>query len=127
MKKVLAGVLKIGFFLTITSGICFGKSLIEKPKHRSENNSSSIKIVSVDEVVKAPGEYKDFLGVEGDVIRIDKSNSVFLLGCEDACIVMPVKYKGKMPKVKSKVIVYGEVKKQENGKYIFQAKEIKIK
>ena len=40
---------------------------------------------------------------------------------------MPVEYKGQMPEVKSKIIVYGEINKQEDGRYIFEAKEVKTK
>ena len=103
------------------------KNHAEKSNLQSENNNPSIKVINVEEVVRAPEQYRDFLGVEGTVIKVDESKSIFLLGCADACIFMPVKYKDQMPKVESEVIVYGEIKKQEDGRYIFQGKEVKTK
>lgn len=88
---------------------------------------SKERVVSIDKVAIAPDKYKSFFGIEGMVTSIDKSKRIFLLGCEDTCIIMPVRYKGKIPKLKSKIIVYGEIKKQKNGKYIFDGKEVKIK
>lgn len=78
-------------------------------------------------MVKDPNSYIGFLGVEGTVLKIDESNSIFLVGCQDACIFMPVKYSGQMPDLKSEIIVFGEIIKQENGRYIFQGKEVKAK
>lgn len=92
-----------------------------------ETTAPSIKVINVDEIVRNPDQYKGFLGVEGIIIKINKSKKYFLLGCEDACIILPVKYKGKMPKLKSKIIVYGEIKKQKDGRYFFDCKEVKIK
>lgn len=92
-----------------------------------ETTSLSVKVINVDEIVSNPGRYKGFLGIEGIVTKINKSKKIFLLGCEDVCIIMPVRYKGKLPKLKSKIIVYGEIKKQKDGKYFFDGKEVKIK
>ena len=52
---------------------------------------------------------------------------MFTLGCEDACIGLPVAYKGELPKSESNIIALGEVKKDINGKFFFDAKEIKYK
>lgn len=78
-------------------------------------------------MVSALGCYKGFLGLEGTVISVDESKNIFLLGCPDACIVLPMKYKGQMPESKSEIIVYGEIKKQEDRRYVFQGKEVKRK
>ena len=128
MKKkiVIWTIIGIGIFLAII-GIYFVINLTEKFTPQKENSNQSIKVVNVDAVVSAPDRYKGFFGVEGTVIKIDEAKSIFLLGCEDTCIIMPVEYKGQMPEVKSKIIVYGEINKQEDGRYIFEAKEVKTK
>jgi len=65
------------------------------------------------------------IGVRGIVIKAEKTMNIFLLGCEDTCYFMPIQYRGQFPNVKSKVTVYGNIKKQGGEKYIFQAREIK--
>lgn len=101
---------------------------IECYEHQSrEHNQRSIKILTPDEVISAPEKYKGTLAVSGTVIKIDESKNTFLLGCEDACLSLPVEYQGPVPEVNSNVIVYGEIKRQENGKYIFLGKEVKKK
>lgn len=96
-------------------------------KPSEKNTHLSHKVIKVDEIVSTPDRYKGFLGVEGTVIKIDKSKNIFLLGCADVCIFMPVEYGKQMPKLNNNIIVYGELQKQEDGRYIFQGKEIKMK
>lgn len=93
---------------------------------KETKKTPDIKIVGVDEIVSKPLQFKGFIGVVGEVIKVGASKGMFLLGCEDACVMMPVRYKGQMPKLGSSITVFGEVKKQENGKYIFEAEEFKI-
>lgn len=126
-KKFIIGSIGIGLLLATIVGIYFVKNSTEKSNLQKEYNNLSIKVVNVDEVVNAPDRYKGFLGVEGTIISVDESKDIFLLGCEDACIFMPVKYKGQIPEPKSEIIVYGEIKKQEDKRYIFQGKEVKTK
>lgn len=89
------------------------------------------RVVSVDEVVNDPEKFiltlVGIIGVEGTVTKIDESHAAFMLGCEDACIVMPVKFNGQPPKEGANVVAYGEVKKTEQDKYIFVAQEIQSK
>lgn len=96
-------------------------------KKPSKENTHLFKVINVDEIVSTPDQYKGFMGVEGTVIRIEESKGIFLLGCEDACIFMPVKFIGQAPELKSEIVVYGELIKQEDGRYIFQGKEVKTK
>ena len=126
-KKFLGGIIGIGLLVGAILGMYLVGNHTEKPNPQSENNNVSIKIVHVEEVAKVPDRYKGFLGVEGTVIEIDESQGVFLLGCADACIFMPVTYKGQMPELKSEIIVYGELSKQEDGRYIFEGTEVKAK
>ena len=125
-KKIIIGTIGIGILLIII-GIYFAVNLNEKFTPQEENRNQSIKVVNVEKVISVPDYYKGFLGIEGVVTKLDEVKNIFLLGCEDACILMPVVYKGPMPKLKSKIIVYGEIKKNKDGKYVFQAKEVKIK
>ena len=126
-KKIVTGTISIGLFLVAMSGIYLVRNHAERANPQSDSGSAFIKVVDVEEVIKAPGQYGGFLGVEGTVITIDESKGIFLLGCQDTCVAMPVKYKGQVPEAKSETIVYGEIRKQKDGKYIFQGKKVKTK
>lgn len=125
-KKIIIGTVGISLVL-IAIAVYFVKNITEKNNPQKENSNQTIEVVSVEKVISAVGYYKGFLGIEGVVIKIDEAKNIFLLGCADACIVMPVAYKGQMPEAGREIIVYGEIKKQENGRYIFQGKEIKTR
>ena len=120
-------IISIGLFLAIILGVSFVKNASQESSVQREENNPSVEIVSVDKVVRAPERYQDFFGVKGIVVQSIGSKNIFLLGCKDACIAMPVKYQGLMPKPRSEVIVYGEIRKQEDGRYVFQGKEVKTK
>ena len=126
-KKTITVIIGIGLLSVAIWGIYLAKNHAEQLNPQGENSNLSIKVIDVEKVVKTPEQYRDFVGVEGKVIKVDESKSIFLLGCADACIFMPVKYKGKMPEQKSEIIVYGEIKKQEDGRYIFQGEKVKTK
>lgn len=96
-------------------------------KSGTQVTSNKVKVVNVDEVVSNPEKFAGVIGVEGTVMKVDETNSTFTLGCEDACILMPVKFDGRSPKEGANVIAFGEVKKTEQARYIFVAQEIKAK
>lgn len=85
------------------------------------------RVVRVDDVVGDPEKYNGVIGIEGTIIKVDESNAAFTLGCEDACILMPARFNGHVPKEGTNVIAYGEIKKTEQAKYIFVAQKIKAK
>ncbi len=91
----------------------------------AQTTANKPKVVEVDEVVSSPEKFDGVIGVEGTVTKVDEPNSAFTLGCEDACIVMPVKFKGQLPKEGTNVIAFGEVKKTEQDKYVFVAQELR--
>lgn len=91
------------------------------------NDSGSIKVATVDKVVNTPSKYRGLLQVEGMVVDVNESKGMFLLGCKDACVAMPVKYSGKLPETKSEIMVYGELREQEDGRYVFWGKEVRAK
>lgn len=126
-KKIITATIVIALCSAVISGIYLMKNHTEKsnPPKREKPPIYSIKVIDVEKVVRAPEQYRDFVGVKGRVIKIDESKSIFLLGCADVCIFMPVKYRNQMPKVQSEIIVYGEIKKEKDGRYVFQGKEVK--
>lgn len=89
--------------------------------------NSEMKIVDVDKVVENPEEYVGLISVEGRVNEIASDNKYFTLGCEDACVNLPVSYKGEFPKLESNIIALGKVKKDDDGKFFFDARKIKYK
>lgn len=103
--------------------------LASKPVENSGTPAtvSKVKVVNVDEVVNNPEKFAGFIGVEGTVTKVDETNAAFTLSCEDECIMMPVKFEGRAPKEGTNVIAYGGVKKTEQAKYIFVAREIEAK
>jgi len=125
-KQIIIGTIAVTLVSAII-GIYFMKNISEKTTSQKKNNNQAIRIINVDAVVSSPDLYKGFFGVEGTVIKIDEAKSIFLLGCEDTCIFMPVEYKGQMPEPESEIIVYGELRKNEDGRYVFQGKEVKTK
>ena len=93
----------------------------------TNSQNTEMKLVSVDKLVESPGKFAGLVSVGGTVKEVINNKNMFTLGCEDACIGLPVAYKGEMPKSESNIIALGEVKKDINGKFFFDAKEIKYK
>ncbi|KUG25189.1 hypothetical protein ASZ90_004993 [hydrocarbon metagenome] len=89
--------------------------------------NSQVKVIDVDYIVENPEKYSGVINVEGTVKEVLDSKKFFTLGCEDACVNLPVSYKGELPKLESNIVALGEVKKDVEGKYFFDAMEIKYK
>ena len=85
------------------------------------------KVLDVDRVVAHPENFKGTINVEGRVAKVDAKKSLFTLGCEDACVVMPVKFSGAPPKQDSAVIVRGQITKDAKGRYLFDAESVTLK
>ncbi|MCG3147703.1 MAG: hypothetical protein PCFJNLEI_01144 [Verrucomicrobiae bacterium] len=83
--------------------------------------------LSVDAVVEHPEKFGGPIGVVGRVANVEPASGAFALGCEDACVAMPVKFSGTMPKAGSDVIVRGQIKKESDGRYIFNAESVTAK
>ena len=102
--------------------------LSKGPSNTSTNSQNAeMKLISIDKLVESPGKYAGLVSVEGTVKEVINKKNIFTLGCEDACIGLPVAYKGELPKSESNIVALGEVKKDINGKFFFDAKEIKYK
>lgn len=126
-RKATMGMVGMGLLVAATVAVYSVSNTADRPAGERGGNDQPVAVVSVDKVVRAPGRYEGFVGVEGVVARIDKSKGVFLLGCEDACIAMPVQYGSQMPEVKSQIVVYGQIRVREDGRYVFQGAEVKPK
>jgi len=127
MEKKSLGVIAIALVLI---GAGWGVHwLTSKPSEKSvtQTTASKAKVVNVDDVVNNPDKFVGFIGVEGTIAKVDEKNLTFTLGCEDACIEMPVRFSGRLPKEGTNVIAYGEVRKTEQAKYVFVAQEIEAK
>ena len=125
-KKFVLGILGIGIILAATLTIYLMKFQKEKASP-DETKASLSKIMDIDEVARYPDRFKGSIGVNGKVIKVDETEDIFVLGCEDGCVNIPVVYKGQMPIQGSKIIVYGKVRQAKEGKYIIEGEEIKAK
>ncbi len=115
-----------GLILIVALAFLIGGCHKAKPAI-SGGEQSTPKIVSVDEVVAHPENPKGIIGVSGTVFKSGNEGISFLLGCEDACMSMPIVYSGVAPKEGAEIIAFGEIKVGSNDRYFFLAKEIKPK
>jgi cytochrome c-type biogenesis protein CcmE len=114
-----------GVTVLIVAALIYSSIDFNNPATNSVN--SEVKLVAVENVVENPEEFAGLINVEGTVKEILDNKKFFTLGCEDACVNLPVSYKGEIPKLESNIIALGEVKKDVDGKYFFDAMEIKYK
>ena len=106
------------------------KTSVEMKTHSAAMKAGVVsagRVVNVDQVAGNPQKFTSPIGVEGTVNRVDGTNSVFTLGCEDEDVALPVKFNGLPPKAGSNVIAFGEVRKTAKGKYVFVAQKVKTK
>jgi cytochrome c-type biogenesis protein CcmE len=91
-----------------------------------EADADTPAIVDVDMIASHPENFLEgTIGVSGKVVKVDESSTSFALGCDDACIMLPVTYSGMMPELGSQIVVYGEVKEAEGGRYVFAGNDVK--
>ena len=86
--------------------------------------ASDSPVLDVDKVVASPKKWKGKIGVMGRVAKVDADKKLLVLGCEDACVAMPVKFSGEMPKEGNDVIVRGQITKDKQGRYLFDAETV---
>ena len=111
-------------------GVGFGAYLLasKSSQHRTTvKGFGKTTLVAVDQVVSDPEKFTGLIGVNGSVSSVDESKSMFTLGCEDACVLMPVRFDGQLPKVGTDVTAFGKIQKNEQGKFLFVAKELATK
>lgn len=89
----------------------------------SQADGDSLAII-VDKVVANPEKFNGPINVSGRVAKLGGSIGLFALSCEDECFSMPVKFSGTPPKLGSDVIVHGQLMKESNGRYVFNAESV---
>lgn len=124
-KKKSLIIFAISIAVLLSALIIYSNIGVENTTAFTENQE--LKAIDVDYVVENPEKYTGVINVEGTVTEILDDKKFFTLGCEDACVNLPVSYKGDLPKVESNIIASGEVKKDVDGKFFFDAREIKYK
>lgn len=80
--------------------------------------------VTVDDVAAQPEKFTGALTVAGKVEKVDAARSMFALGCEDACLMLPVRFAGALPAGGSSVVVRGRIERGEDGRYVLAAQEV---
>lgn len=124
MEKKSLAVIGVAVLL---AGVGLGLELLtskDYEKKGSQTTANATSVVDVDAVLEHPERFIGSIGVGGSVTHLDEEKSMFTLGCEDACLVMPVKFNGRLPEQGTDVIAYGEIQKTEGGRYIFVAREV---
>lgn len=122
-KRFLQGTIVIGVIMGTLLAIYYVKPHILGANQPDTKIHQTV--AAVDQVVRHPDKYKGPVTVSGKLIQIDESDTLFSLGCEDACVAMPVRYAGTLPPVESDIIIYGKVIR-EDGKYLFEAESVGI-
>lgn len=122
MRTLISAAMVMGLLLIFGCA----KAPEEKAKEIGTGKDSA-RVIAVDDLASHPEEAKGRLAVNGTVAEVLESRSGFLLGCEDACVSLPVTFKGTMPIVGSEVTVYGVVAKADSEKYVLIAEEVKSK
>lgn len=126
-KNFLVGIICVGLVLAVAFGVHLARLSGDSSSISEMSASTSGKVLDVDEIVRHPNRFDGPIGVTGKVVKVDEPETLFALGCEDACVVMPVRYRGRMPELGSNIVAYGEIKEEEEGKYIFEAEDIEAR
>ncbi len=131
MPKRKSFIIVVISIVVILSAIFIYSVYPSHPKEVASKNRSivlengEVKSIDVDKIVDNPEKYTGVIFIKGSVKEVLNSKKFFTLGCEDACVNLPVYYKGELPKLESNIIAAGEVKKDAEGKFYFDAREIK--
>lgn len=83
--------------------------------------------LEVDVVIEHPEKFTGPIAVAGRVAKVEPASGVFMLGCEDGCVLMPVKFAGTLPAAGRDVIARGQVKQTAQGNYVFNAQTVEQK
>jgi len=124
-KKKSLVIVAISFVVLLLALLIYSNVGLKTTDASSIN--SQVKAIDVDYIVENPEKYSGLINVEGTVKEVLDGKKFFTLGCEDACVNLPVSYKGELPKLESDIIAMGKVKKDNDGKFFFDAREIKYK
>lgn len=114
-SKIALHVLRL---VMITAVLSIAANCANKKAPQGKENPENM-ILNVDEVIASPGSYKGIITIKGKVLKAIRTKNIILLGCEDACRFLPVKYSGKPPQVDGEITVRGEIKKTDDGRFVF--------
>jgi len=92
-----------------------------------DRRATSASIVSIDAVAGSPADFVGDVKVSGTVTSVDQAKHTLVLGCSDACVAVPITYRGQLPKPKSNVVVTGVITKSPRGAYDFAASNVDVR
>jgi len=125
-KKKTLIIFEIGLVVLVSALIIYSNMGVKNEAAVTEKQE--LKAIDVDYIVENPEKYSGIINIEGKVKEVSDKRDFFSLGCEDDDDAsIPVLYDGELPGLKRNVVVTGEIKKDENGKYFFEAKDINYK
>ena len=123
IKSFLIGFIVISLLVTF---VFFAQNTTIEIKDSKEIKvSQKRQVVSIDELIMQPNLFKGVIEISGTVQKSTTPESFFILGCDDACIMIPVEYNKQLPKPDMKITAIGELSKTKEGKYFFKATDIK--
>lgn len=123
IKSFLIGFIVIAILVTF---VFFAQNTTIEIKDSKEIKvSQKRQVVSIDELIMQPNLFKGVIEISGTVQKSTTPESFFILGCDDACIMIPVEYNKQLPKPDMKITAIGELSKTKEGKYFFKATDIK--
>lgn len=114
--------LAIGVFLVLGTA-CSRPSSPAPVAHEAP----AAKVVPVDEVAEHPEAFEGRVTVTGRVIDATVGKREFTLGCEDACVKVPVHFSGTLPEAARDVTVHAVLKKDADGRYFLDAEAVDLK
>lgn len=122
----------IQIFLIIAIIATAGGLVIFKTWHWEKRDASAVErpgyaSANIDDVVKHPERYTSPLRTTGIILSVEKKDGAFIMGCDDACIMLPVIYRGQLPAAGDTVTIFGIIKKNESGRYFFEAERFERK
>lgn len=115
--------LAVPALLVVIASLAFSLAQAQTNPSANKTERDSRPIV-VDKVVANPEKFKGPINVSGRVAKLGGSIGLFALSCEDACFSMPVRFSGTPPNPGSNVVVRGQLAKESNGRYVFNAKSV---
>jgi len=129
IKSFLIGFIVISLLVTFVFFAQNTTTEIKDSKEIKDNKEIKVsqkrQVVSIDELIMQPNLFKGVIEISGTVQKSTTPESFFILGCDDACIMIPVEYNKQLPKPDMKITAIGELSKTKEGKYFFKATDIK--
>ncbi len=121
-RRLAPGVASLAFVLVVA---CGPAAPAPRSPAAAGKKTAPLAVVDVNEVASKP---ESFLGgpiaASGRVVEVGRGGQRFTLGCGDACVRVPVRFRGRAPEVQTDVVVRGRVVKQPDGRYVLEAESV---